>query len=216
MTETTQKPSPRIHPLRLIIAGMLLLAMMGTALWLVVQLSGAQGPSGGVAISIPRDARSIALDGSNGEPLTINNLREGRQYTLLTFGYTHCPDVCPLTLTEFLRVRRDLTDTEAERMNFVFVSVDGQRDTPELLNRYVTRFDEAFLGASTQDDSVMRQFDDAFKVFYDIREVENTAAPYLVDHTATIFLVGPSGDVVTSYPFGTPAAEIASDIRDRL
>ena len=216
MKQLTKKKSSRLNPVRLIVAVVVFLAMMGAGLWFVMQLVGSQGLNSGISIEIPREVRALALEGSNGESVTINDLRDGRQYTLLSFGYTHCPDVCPLTLTEFMRVKRDLTETENNRMNFVFVSVDGARDTPDLLNRYVTRFDEAFLGLSTQDDSVMQRFADGFKVFYDVREVENTAAPYLVDHTATIFLVGPSGNVVSSYPFGTPAAEIAADIKSRL
>ncbi|MEL6270498.1 MAG: SCO family protein, partial [Chloroflexota bacterium] len=125
MTQLTKKKSSRLNPVRLIVAVVVFLAMMGAGLWFVMQLVGSQGLNSGISIEIPREVRALALEGSNGESVTINDLRDGRQYTLLSFGYTHCPDVCPLTLTEFMRVKRDLTETENNRMNFVFVSVDG-------------------------------------------------------------------------------------------
>lgn len=209
MTSQTRK----ISPIRLII-GIGLLLMMGAGFLLGVYLFSGMNTQAGTAFTIPRAIKNIELTRHTGDPITVNDLRG--KYTLMSFGYTHCPDVCPLTLTEYRRVKRELTENEVNRVQFAFVSVDGERDTPELLNRYITRFDENFIAITSADDTIMQQFTDGFKVFYQKREVEGTQASYLVDHTATLFLLGPRGNVVNLYPFGTPATEIAQDIKDRL
>ncbi len=164
-------------------------------------------------ITIPRDVRQIELVRDGGAPFQLADLRGS--YTLLSFGYTHCPDVCPLTLTEYRRVKRDLSDNEAQQVQFAFISVDGERDTPELLDQYLERFDPAFIGI-TADDATMRQVADAFNVYYEMRQLEGTQASYLVDHTATLFLLAPNGNVVQTYPFGTSPQAIAADISSRL
>ena len=167
--------------------------------------------AGATLLNPPREVIPFTLDGSNNQPVSLDDLR-GR-YTLMSFGYTHCPDVCPLNLSEFQRIKRDLTAEEAAQVNFVFVSVDGERDTPELLARYLMRFDEAFLGLSTPDDSVLRPIAESFSVHYERREVANTAAPYLMDHTATTFLLNPRGELLVLYPFGTAPSDISQDLR---
>lgn len=212
MTSQTTK-TRNVNPLRIVFGIALMLVMMaGFALGIYI-LTNLQA-SDEIGFTVPRAVKNIELDGSNGNPLTIGDLRGN--YTLISFGYTHCPDVCPLTLTEYRRVKRELTESEREQVQFVFVSVDGERDTPELLNRYLSRFDEAFIGMTTADNDLMQQFADGFNVFYAKREVEGTQAAYLVDHTATLFLLNSSGNVVNLYPFGTPATEIAQDIAGRL
>jgi protein SCO1/2 len=164
----------------------------------------------GTVLAPPQQVDNFTLTDTSGNPLPLGDL-EGN-YTLLSFGYTHCPDVCPLTLTEYRRVKRDLGDM-AENVNFVFVSVDGERDTPELLNRYLGRFDPAFIGLTTDDDSLMQTIASDFNVFYEKREIEGTQAGYMVDHTASLFLLNPRGEVIVLYPFGTPPVDIAADIR---
>ncbi len=167
-----------------------------------------------IAFTIPREVRQLELVRDGGDPVRLADL-QGR-YTLLSFGYTHCPDVCPLTLTEYRRVKRDLSEGEVDQVQFAFVSVDGERDTPDLLDQYLERFDPAFIGITTADDAVMRQVADGFNVYYEKRQLEGTQASYLVDHTATMFLLAPSGHVAATYPFGTAPQDIAADISSRL
>lgn len=196
-----------------ILLGSVVAFVMGCVFVLGAWAFGLTTPDG-TGFAIPREVKTIELESTMGDEFTLNDLRGS--YTLVSFGYTHCPDVCPVTLTEFMRVKRELTDAQQQRVQFAFISVDGARDTPELLTRYLQRFDETFIGVSTPDDDVMQQVADGFNVFYEMREVPGTQAAYLVDHTATIFLLDRRGNVVNLYPFGTPPVEIAEDIQARL
>lgn len=162
----------------------------------------------------PRALTDFTLQSTQGGDISLSDLK-GR-YSLVTFGYTFCPDVCPLTLTEFRRVKRELGDELAANVNFTFVSVDGERDTPELLAQYVTRFDPQFIGMTTPDEPLMRSITEQFGVYFEFRAIENTQAAYIVDHTATIFLLNPQGEIVALYPFGTPAQAIANDLKPLL
>lgn len=162
----------------------------------------------------PKAVNEFTLTGTDGEPFTLDDLR-GR-YTLIAFGYTHCPDVCPLTLTEFKRVKRELSAEQAAQVNFAFVSVDGERDTPDLLANYLSRFDPAFIGITTTNDRLMQETADAFGVYYEKRVIEGTQAAYLVDHTASSFLLNPDGAIIKVYGFGTPPVEIAADLSGKI
>jgi protein SCO1/2 len=207
-----------ISPLRLILAGAVLLGMVGgllTALFLFGP--GARTlelPTGSATVlNPPQQLEPFMLTGTDGEPTGLETIRGN--YTLLSFGYTHCPDVCPLTLTEYRRVKRELGEASAD-VNFVFISVDGERDSPDLLGRYLERFDPAFIGMTTTDETLLKAVTSDFNVFYERRVVGGTAASYLVDHTATTFLLNPRGQVIALYPFGTPPVDIAADIASLL
>ncbi|MEO0565563.1 MAG: SCO family protein [Chloroflexota bacterium] len=167
----------------------------------------------GTVLTPPQQLAEFTLTGTDGTPVTLNDLRGS--YTILSFGYTHCPDVCPLTLTEYKRVQRELGES-ADAVDFVFISVDGERDTPEFLGRYLDRFDAGFIGLTTDDDATMRAIADDFNIYYEKRQVEGTASNYLVDHTASTFLINPDGEVIVVYPFGTPPVNIATDIAGLL
>ncbi len=209
---------PKISPVRLILAGVFLLVMiaavLGVLMMLVPRPRAVQLSTGkGTVLNPPQQLEDFTLTGTDGEPIGLEDIRGN--YTLLSFGYTHCPDVCPMTLTEYKRVRRELGE-QADEVNFVFVSVDGERDTPDLLGRYLERFDPAFIGMTTDDDSHMRDIAEMFNIYYERRTFENTQATYLVDHTASTFLINPRGEIVALYPFGTPPVDIATDLADLL
>lgn len=204
----------QINPLRLILGGVFLLVMiaavLGGLLLLAPRVQSVELASGqGTVLNPPQQLAAFTLTGTDGQPTGLDDLRG--KYTLLSFGYTHCPDVCPLTLTEYKRVKREL-GAQAGAVNFVFVSVDGARDTPDLLGRYLERFDPAFIGMTTADDGHMREIADMFNIYYERRTFENTQATYLVDHTASLFLINPRGQIVALYPFGTPPVSIARDL----
>ena len=214
----TKKNRPQIHPLRLILGGVVLLIMIAGILGVLVMVSPRTqviqlSTGAGTALNPPQTLADFTLTGTDGEPFGLENLRG--QYTLLSFGYTHCPDVCPLTLTEYKRVQRELGE-KANDVNFVFISVDGERDTPDLLGRYLARFDPAFIGMTTDNDAIMREVADDFNIFYERRTFENSQATYLVDHTASLFLLNPRGQIVALYPFGTPPVDIANDLAGLL
>lgn len=133
---------------------------------------------------------------------------------LLFFGYTMCPDVCPMTLSKVVRIR-ELLGAGGDEVMTLFVSVDPARDTPEKLRAYLRYFDlgdaAALTGTREEIDAVV----DLFKATYEIEQADS-AASYLVSHTSRLFLIDRRGKVRAL--FATPAApgEIATAIRQVL
>lgn len=168
--------------------------------------------SSSVGQVIEQPLTDFTLIANSGEPLQLSDLRG--KYTLLTFGYTHCPDVCPTTLLEFRRVKQELGDA-ASGVNFVFVSVDPERDTPQVLDQYVRRFDPSFIGLQG-DDAVLQTVKDEYGMIYALRENPDSGTGYLVEHTASKYLIDPEGKLIRIYSFTTDAREIARELRKML
>lgn len=146
---------------------------------------------------------------SNGT-LGLGELRG--KWTFLFFGYTHCPDICPLTLAVLGQAFRiiDQTPGLASETQGLFVSVDPRRDTPETLAEYAAYFGERFIGATgsvAQLDAFSRQIG----VFYTIQKPEagRPDDSYLVTHSSTIFLVDPQGRLYAKFPPPHEAQELA-------
>ncbi len=91
----------------------------------------------------PKALTDFTLPDDKGDALTFSSLQG--KYTLMFFGYTHCPDYCPTTLAHWTLIKTAL-GSDADKLNFVFISVDGERDTPEVMQRYLSRFDDSFIG----------------------------------------------------------------------
>lgn len=172
-------------------------------------VAGAGDFDGTIKIEPPRDMPDFTLTNQNGEKTRLSDLR-GR-YALLTFGYTHCPDVCPLTLNEFRRIRDSLGELAA-KVAFVFVSVDGQRDAPEVLRRhFAIRQLEDMIGLTGAEADVRRLGADYGLSFK--RNTEEERADYLVNHTAGSFLLDPKGRWTMRYQFGVMPSLIADDLK---
>jgi len=135
-------------------------------------------------------------------------------WTFLFFGYTHCPDLCPTTLTVLNSVAHKLAGT-GSRTRFVFVTVDPQRDTPDQLARFVTYFNADFLGVTGTEDSI-NQLTRQLGITY--QQVRDDASPdsYLVDHTASVFLVDPDGRYLAVFTPPLDADAITTDFRKLL
>ncbi len=128
---------------------------------------------------------------------------------LVFFGYTHCPDVCPTTLHDWVRVRRALGD-DAARVRFVFVTVDPERDTPAAVARYVAAVGPGILGLAgtrAEVDAVQRAWGVAS--FRD----GGSGDAYTVAHPAQVFAVGPDGRLRLTYSLGARPDDVAADLR---
>lgn len=120
------------------------------------------------------------------------------------FGFTSCPDVCPLTLANLTRTFAILGEAAAN-VQVLLISVDPARDTPERLERYVESFHPSFLGLTGTEEEI-REVADGFGAYFN-RVGEGDR--YTVDHTARVFIVTPSGEIPLTFPFSATPEEMA-------
>jgi protein SCO1 len=165
---------------------------------------------GGTWLSEPRPLPEFELLDMQGEPFTRTSL-EGR-WSFVFFGYTYCPDICPLTMallgsaiTEIRRLEPDAADPRV-----VFVSVDPDRDTPEALSQYVAYFNPEFMGVTAPMEE-LTPFTRALGILH--RKAEDPRDPenYLVDHSASILLINPRGELQAVLSAPHQVQSIASD-----
>ena len=151
---------------------------------------------------------ALALEDHKHEAFTLERLT-GR-WTLLFFGYTHCPDVCPVTLSVLKNSVALMREAGAEPPQVVFVSVDPARDTLDHMAAYVGHFDPDFLGV-TGSDRALKDFARQLGVLY-IHAESDADVYYLVDHTAAGFLIDPRGHLVALFQAPHAAQAIARDL----
>ncbi|GAB2181030.1 hypothetical protein DLREEDagrD3_12530 [Denitratisoma sp. agr-D3] len=130
-------------------------------------------------------------------------------WTFMFFGYTHCPDVCPTALSLMRDVRSRLAGGNVPLPGVVFVSVDGARDSQELLDRYVPAFDPSFIGVGGTDEA-LSPLVRALGVFYQRHEKEDPRN-YTVDHSAAMYLIDPQGRLKAVFMPPVPADRMAAD-----
>lgn len=165
----------------------------------------------GATLTPPRPAPDLALTDTEGQTFALKTIQG--KVVLLFFGYTHCPDVCPTTMIAVRQVLERL-GKDAQRVQFVFVSVDPERDTPERLRQYVKGFDPRFIGLTGTAEQVA-QVAKAYGVQY-YKEDIGSASGYGVAHTAFVFAIDPKGRLRLTFPpfFGMEGDEIRFVVQD--
>lgn len=150
----------------------------------------------------------IALVSNQEVAFTVDNFKG--KWSLVFFGYTHCPDVCPMTLTVLKGVKQKLEAHAQETANtqYVFISVDRERDTPEILTNYVNYFDPEFIGVTGGQAELERLTRQLGVVYMRISD-PNNANSYLVDHSASIMLIDPLGRMIALFSAPHTAETIA-------
>ncbi len=149
-----------------------------------------------VALETPIALADVKLLDDQQQPVTLENFTG--HWTLVTFGYTHCPDICPATLSQIgMLYKLVQQDGVKDLPRVYFVSVDPQRDALEYLGEYTRYFNTAFIGISG-DQQALKNFEDQFGVFHRY-EKQSGSENYLVDHSADIFLVDPQARIVASF-----------------
>ncbi len=172
---------------------------------------GKGAPLRGVTIDPPRVVPTFSFTRASGA--AFSTAPEGDHFTVLFFGYTHCPDVCPTTLSDLHRVKRALGD-DAIRVRWLFVTVDPERDSRAVTEKYAQRFDSTFIGLSG-DSSTTTRMQAAFGVA-SIHEAPMADSISMVSHSSPVFLVDPLGRLVTMYPFGSGWDALLADLRRLL
>lgn len=135
----------------------------------------------------PRTLNDFALTDQHGQPFTLEQLQG--KWTLMFFGFTHCPDVCPTTLLQLKKVKEQLLPDIAAQTRFVLVSVDPARDTVEQLQQYLPYFDAEFVGLTGEFLEIKRLATQLNMAFVKVAQGDN----YTVDHSANVALVNPYG-----------------------
>lgn len=146
------------------------------------------------------------LNDHNGKPRTLADFR-GKAVALF-FGYTHCPDVCPTTLADLAQVMK-LLGNDAEKVQILFITVDPERDKPEMLAKFIPSFHPSFLGLYGDEQATAQ----AAKSFYVGYQKQPTTSGYNMDHTTGTFLIDPNGKVRLRAPHAQRADWLAEDIR---
>lgn len=163
----------------------------------------------GSQLEPPVSAPDFTLQSTAGGDYTLSQQSPGK-VTLLFFGYTTCPDVCPATLGEMKELVTRLDD-RASGVQVVFVTVDPQRDTLDKLRDYLGLFDPRFVGLSGSQ-AVLEKVWQSYGVYRADREVQSSTG-YLVDHTARLYAVDRQGRLRLTWAFGTPVDDILADVR---
>lgn len=164
----------------------------------------------GVMIDPPRALPTFEFTVPGGARWTT--AAEAGRPMVVFFGYTHCPDVCPTTLADWKRAKQKL-GRKADRVRFVFVTIDIERDTPAVSARYARQFDSTFVGVSGDSATTARIMGE----FGVAAAREATSDPnYFMSHSAQSFLVDDRGRLVAMYPFGIGWDALAADLETLL
>ena len=144
-------------------------------------------------------AYNFQLTDQNGHPVELAQFRG--KVVLFSFGFTNCPNICPATLSHFAAIRKALPEAVRDKVQFVFISVDPDRDSRERLAQYVPYFDPSFLGLTGSPKELAKSAYAYKASFTQEKPKDNDPKNYFVDHTADAYLIGPDGMWELSYPF---------------
>ena len=188
--------------------------ILGAALLGLLALAGCDragpAPGGFKAIDITgaEYARDFDLPDANGQRRTLADFK-GR-VVVVFFGFTHCPDVCPTTMIELAEVKKAL-GPDGARVQGIFITLDPERDTPELLRAYVGNFDPSFIAlrGTAEETAALAK---SFKIFY-AKVPGKTEGNYTIDHTAASFVFDANGKVRLYTRYGSGTEALKSDLR---
>ncbi len=175
-------------------------------------LGGPQAASfNGVDITGADYAKSLNMTDADGQPRSLDEFKG--KVVVVFFGFTQCPDVCPTTMTELAQVKKSL-GADGEKVQGIFVSVDPERDTPQVLKTYMSSFDPSFValrGTLEQTTAVAKDF----KVFF-AKVPGKTDGNYTVDHTAGSYVFDTDGRVRLFVRYGSGAEALSKDLKTLL
>jgi len=165
----------------------------------------------GIDITGADYATGFALTDHNGQARTLADFRG--KAVVIFFGFTQCPDVCPTSMSEMAQARR-LLGADGERLQGLFVSIDPERDTPEVMKEYMAAFDPSFLALYSAPGD-LPDLAKRFRIYY--KKVPGaTATSYTMDHSAGSYVYDPQGRVRLYHRYNSGAQALADDVRKLL
>ncbi len=165
----------------------------------------------GVDVTGANYAKDLQLPDQNGTPRSMKDF--AGKVVVVFFGFTQCPDFCPSTLAELAQVKASL-GADGERMQVVLVTVDPERDTPELLKTYIANFDPSFVALRGTPEQTAAVAND-FKVYFKKVEGKDPAS-YTMDHSAGSYIFDPQGRLRVYSRYGAGPEAVAADVRTLL
>ena len=156
----------------------------------------------------PRSAPDFSLRGSDGTDLKLSRYRGS--VVALGFGFTSCPDVCPTTLAYLAEARKKLGPA-AQQFRVIYITVDPERDSAELLHKYVRAFDPTFVGG-TGTPAQLAEVRKAFGITATRHPINGSATDYVIHHSAFVYLIDRAGYLRAMMPYGVSPDDIAHDV----
>jgi protein SCO1/2 len=212
MFPTTQSsnPPPRGSPRFLLIAGILAgLVILGTGAFLAVVFQESPRGVAGTALASAIGGVFELVD-QNGKTVTDADLKG--KWSLIYFGYTHCPDACPTALNDISIALSEL-GPKRDAVRPVFITVDPERDTPEALKAYVTSFDAPILALTGTPDQVAKAAK-AYRVYY--AKHPEAGGNYSMDHSSVIYVMDPDGRFTASFTHESAPEQISERLKKLL
>jgi protein SCO1/2 len=206
-----KSPPPRLK--WLFLGGLVLIVAVAVTAYFVGRSYRSYTIKGQEFADAPQAYDFTMISSKTGEEIRLSDFY-GKKYVLLYFGYTTCPDVCPATLNDVAAALNMLGD-QAKNVQFLWITVDPERDSPEKMEDYVKHFHPDFLGLTPRSEEETFAVATQYGIFYE-KHYYGSEAGYLMDHTATITLVDQNGSVRVIYPFGTLPEDLAADLEYQL
>lgn len=173
--------------------------------------SGVPGGSNDTTTAAVTIGGPFELVNGDGDIVTDQDFRG--QWMLVYFGYTFCPDVCPTSLSTVAAALDSLDPALAEQITPILITVDPERDTPEVIGEYVSHFHPRMVGLTGTQEQVDAAVQ-GYRAYYKKQPQED--GPYLMDHSAVTYLMNPEGDFVRHFSHGIAPEEMAKGIREAM
>jgi protein SCO1/2 len=185
--------------------------LAGASALALVACSENKVPFTGIDITGADYATGFSLTDHNGQPRTLADFKG--KVVVIFFGFTQCPDVCPTSMTEMAQAKQ-LLGADGERLQGLFVSIDPERDTPDIMKAYMAAFDPTFLALYAKPDE-LPAVAKSFRIYYK-KVVGSSPESYTMDHSAGSYVYDPQGRVRLYHRYGTGAQALADDVKKLL